>query len=120
MSQRCHGRPSLVRTRWFAASAIAAFKSYHARSPGFGLTGMVIAYQQTGQVEEARRTAEQLIMVRPNFPIDAWLKIQFRRDTVGVEADTDCPARRRASVALSAVLEDRELKHHLLRREMSR
>jgi adenylate cyclase len=68
--------------------AIAAFKSYHARSPGFGLTDMVIAYQQTGQVEEARRTAEQLIMVRPNFTIDAWLKTQFRRDTVGVEADT--------------------------------
>ena len=27
-------------------------------------------------------------MVRPNFTIDAWLKTQFRRDTVGVEADT--------------------------------
>ncbi|THD54044.1 MAG: tetratricopeptide repeat protein [Bradyrhizobium sp.] len=64
--------------------AIAAFKSYHARSPGFGLTDMVIAYQQTGQVQEARRTAEQFIMVRPNFTIDAWLKTQFRRDTVGL------------------------------------
>ncbi|WP_291559667.1 hypothetical protein [Bradyrhizobium sp.] len=45
---------------------------------------MVIAYQQTGQVQEARRTAEQFIMVRPNFTIDAWLKTQFRRDTVGL------------------------------------
>ena len=36
--------------------AIAAFKAYHARNPGFGLTDIVIACQQTGQIEEARRT----------------------------------------------------------------
>src|SRR4029077_1787288 len=29
--------------------AIAAFNAYHARSPGFGLTDIVIAYQETGQ-----------------------------------------------------------------------
>ena len=68
--------------------AIAAFKSYHARSPGFGLTDMVIAYQQTGRHEEAWHTAEQLIVARPNFTIDAWLKTQIRRDTARVEADT--------------------------------
>ncbi|MGZ5872093.1 MAG: adenylate/guanylate cyclase domain-containing protein [Bradyrhizobium sp.] len=68
--------------------AIAAFKAYHARSPGFGLTDMVIAYQQTGRVEEARQTAEQLIVARPNFTIDAWLKTQFRRDRARVEADS--------------------------------
>ena len=33
--------------------AIAAFKAYHARSPGFGLTDIVIAYQETGQTQEA-------------------------------------------------------------------
>ena len=59
----------------------------------------VIAYQQTGRVEEARRTAEQLIAARLNFTIDAWLKTHFRRDMARVEADT-------ASVGLSAVLED--------------
>jgi adenylate cyclase len=69
--------------------AIAAFNAYHARSPGFGLTDIVIAYQETGQPEEARRTAEQLMAARPNFTIVGWLKTQFiRRDTARVEADT--------------------------------
>ena len=68
--------------------AIAAFKAYHARSPGFGLTDLVIIYQEIGQVEEARRTAEQLMAARPNFTIGGWLKTQFiRRDTARVEAD---------------------------------
>jgi adenylate cyclase len=70
--------------------AIAAFKAYHARSPGFGLTDIVIAYQETGQTQEAMRAAEQLLAARPNFTIAAWLKTQFfRRDTARVEADTD-------------------------------
>ncbi len=69
--------------------AIAAFKAYHARSPGFGLTDIVIAYQETGQPEEARRTAEQLMVARPNFTIGGWLKTQFiRRNAARVEADT--------------------------------
>ncbi|HET9415039.1 MAG TPA: adenylate/guanylate cyclase domain-containing protein [Pseudolabrys sp.] len=68
--------------------AIEAFQAYHARNPGFGLTDIVIAYQQTGRSQEARRTAEQLLAARPNFTIAAWLKTQFsRRDTAQVEAD---------------------------------
>ena len=48
----------------------------------------MIAYQETGQPEEARRTAEQFLAARPNFTIAAWLKTQFiRRDTARVEAD---------------------------------
>ena len=70
--------------------AIAAFRSYHARSPGFGLTDLVIIYQDVGQAEQARRTAEQLMAARPNFTIAGWLKTQFiRRDTARVEADTE-------------------------------
>ena len=69
--------------------AIAAFQAYHARNPGFGLTDIVIAYQQTGRPQEARRTAEQLLTARPNFTVAAWLKTQFsRRDAAQVEADT--------------------------------
>ena len=69
--------------------AIAAFKAYHARSPGFGLTDIVIAYQQTGRSEDAQRTAEQLMVARPNFTIAAWLRTQLsRRYTAQVEADT--------------------------------
>jgi adenylate cyclase len=73
-----------------AEQAIEAFKAYHARSPGFGLTDIVIAYQQSGRLEEARRTAEQLLAARPNFTVAAWLKTQFsRRDATQVEADTE-------------------------------
>jgi adenylate cyclase len=68
--------------------AIAAFKAYHARNPGFGLTDLVIIYEQIGQADEARRTAEQLMATRPNFTIGGWLKTQFiRRDAARVEAD---------------------------------
>jgi adenylate cyclase len=68
--------------------AIAAFKAYHARSPGFGLTDLVIIYQQGGQPDEARRTAEHLLAARPDFTIAGWLNTQFiRRDTAQVEAD---------------------------------
>ena len=49
----------------------------------------MIIYQEIGQAEEARRTAEQLMAVRPNFTISGWLKTQFmRRDTAQVEAYT--------------------------------
>ena len=69
--------------------AIAAFKAYHARSAGFGLTDLVIIYQEIGLADEAKRTAEQLMAARPNFTIAGWLKTQFiRRDTARVEADT--------------------------------
>ncbi len=68
--------------------AIEAFQAYHARNPGFGLTDIVIAYQQTGRPEEAMQTAKQLLAARPNFTIAAWLKTQFsHRDTAQVEAD---------------------------------
>ena len=69
--------------------AIAAFRAYHARTPGFGLTDIVIVCQETGQAEEARRAAEQLLVARPNFTIAAWLNTQLsRRDTAQLEADT--------------------------------
>jgi adenylate cyclase len=69
--------------------AIVAFKAYHARNPGFGLTDIVIAYQETGRPEEARRAAEQLMVARPDFTIATWLKTQFlRRDATRVETDT--------------------------------
>ncbi len=68
--------------------AIAAFKAYHARSPGFGLTDLVIIYQESGRADEARRTAEQLMAARPNFTIAGWFKTQFvRRDAARVEVD---------------------------------
>jgi adenylate cyclase len=67
--------------------AIAALKAYDARSPGFGLTDLVIAYQENGQPNEAKQTAKRLLALRPNFTIESWFKTQFRRDTDRVNAD---------------------------------
>jgi adenylate cyclase len=70
--------------------AIVAFQAYDARNPGFGfgLTDLVIAYQENGQPDEARRAAERLLAARRDFTIASWLKTQFRRDTARLEADT--------------------------------
>jgi adenylate cyclase len=67
--------------------AIAALKAYDARSPGFGLTDLVIAYQENGQPNEAKQTAKRLLALRPNFTIESWFKTQFRRDADRVNAD---------------------------------
>ena len=67
--------------------AIAAFKAYNFRSPGFGLIDLVILYQETGQQDEARQTAKCLLEARRDFTITSWLKTQFRRDTERLEAD---------------------------------
>jgi adenylate cyclase len=75
-------------TRGRTDEAIAAFEAYHARNPGFGLTDVVIAYQEKGQPEEAKRTAARLMAARPEFTIAGWRKTQFiRRDAARVEAD---------------------------------
>ena len=49
--------------------AIAAFKTYDVRSPGFGLAEFANIYQQNGQPDEARRTAEPLLAARRDFTI---------------------------------------------------
>ncbi len=67
--------------------AIIAFKAHNARSAGFGLSDLVIIYQQIDRPDEARRMAEQLLSVRRDFTIAAWAKTQFRADTARVEAD---------------------------------
>jgi len=67
--------------------AITAFKAYDARNPGFGLTDLVIAYQQNGQREQAKQTAERLLAARPKFTIASWRNTQFRADTAQLEAD---------------------------------
>jgi adenylate cyclase len=67
--------------------AINAFKAYDARNPGSGLTDLVIAYQENGQPNEAKRTAERLLAARRDFTIASWLRTQFRRDAARLEAD---------------------------------
>ena len=67
--------------------AVAAFKAYNARQPGFGLTDLVIAYQDNDQGDEAKQTAQRLLVARRDFTITSWLKTQFRRDTARLDAD---------------------------------
>jgi adenylate cyclase len=67
--------------------AIAAFKAYGARSPGFGLSDLVIAYQEIDRPDEAKEMARQLLAARRDFTVAAWRKTQFRRDKARLEAD---------------------------------
>ncbi len=71
-----------------AADAIAAFKAYHARHPGFGLTDLVIIYQETGRPDEAERTARDLLSIRRDFTIASWASTQYRADRARLEADS--------------------------------
>ena len=67
--------------------AIAAFEAYNARSPGFGLADLVIAYQENSQPEKSKDAARRLLLARRDFTIAAWLKTQVRRDKARLEAD---------------------------------
>jgi len=71
--------------------AITAFKAYDAQVPGsgFGLTDLVILYQQSGQLDEAKQTAERFLSARPDFTITFWLKTQTIRDAAHLEADVN-------------------------------
>ncbi len=67
--------------------AITTFKAYHTRNAGFGLSDLVIAYQQIDQPEQAKQAAEQLLSLRRDFTIARWANTQFRADTARLEAD---------------------------------
>ena len=67
--------------------AVAAFRAYHARSPGFGLADLVMIEEQAGRIEEARETAAQLIAARPNYTVSSWARTQFRSDSERLAAD---------------------------------
>ncbi len=67
--------------------AIAAFKAFDQRSAGFGLTDLVIAYQQTSRPELARQTAERLLSLRPTFTMEGWRNTQFRSNEALVQSE---------------------------------
>ena len=69
--------------------AIAAFKAFDARAAGFGLTDLVIAYQQTDRPELAKQTAGRLMAARPTFTVAGWLKTQFRKDRAQLEFEAN-------------------------------
>ena len=67
--------------------AITAFEAYNARSPGFGLLDLVIAYRENGQADKADDAAKRLLSARRDFTITSWLKTQFRCDKARLESD---------------------------------
>jgi len=67
--------------------AIAAFKAYGERSPGAGLVDLVLCYQQTGRITEAKAGAQRVLAANPKFTIGNWRKTQFRNDVAQFEAD---------------------------------
>ena len=68
-------------------AAIAAFRAYGERSPGMGLSDLVIAFTQKGDHDQARQTAEELMARRPDFTVETWLNTQFRSDAAILEAE---------------------------------
>jgi adenylate cyclase len=69
------------------AEALTAFRTYHARSPGFGLADIVLIQEQAGQLEAARCTAAELRALRPDFTVSGWQRTQFRADTQQLSCD---------------------------------
>jgi adenylate cyclase len=69
--------------------AIAAFTQYDARSPGFGLADLVIAYHESGRPEQARQAAERLLLLRRQFTVRNWAKTQLRRNPVQLAAEVE-------------------------------
>lgn len=67
--------------------ALAAFYAYHARNPGFGLADIVMIQEQAGQLEDAQRTAAELLAARPEFTISRWKQTQFRIDSEQLARD---------------------------------
>jgi tetratricopeptide (TPR) repeat protein len=66
--------------------ALAAFRSYNARSSGFGLADGDAA--RAGRcLDEARAAARQLLAERPGFTVSAWIRTQMRCDTEQLTAD---------------------------------
>jgi adenylate cyclase len=68
--------------------AAALFRSFHARSPGYGLADIVMIEEQAGRLDDARATAAQLVAARPDFTVTSWLRTQFRVDAGQMQADT--------------------------------
>ena len=67
--------------------SIAAYEAYHERSPGRGVTDLVIIYQELGQPEKAKTWATRLLLAEPKFTISSWTDTQFRKDTSRLEAE---------------------------------
>jgi adenylate cyclase len=67
--------------------AAAAFRAYHAQSPGFGLADLLMIQEQASDIDAAKETAAHLLAARPKFTVGGWLRTQFRSDKEQMERD---------------------------------
>ena len=67
--------------------AIAAFKAYGERSPGFGHADLAILHEQAGRHEEARTEISRHLAARPGATVRSFEAMQFRRNAAQVEDD---------------------------------
>ena len=67
--------------------AIAAFEAYDRTNAGRGVTDLVIIHEQLGDTGTARKWADRLLSVFPDFTIGAWRKTQFRSNQESLERD---------------------------------
>lgn len=56
--------------------ALKVLSDYNRRSPGFGLVDIVLTYAETGDVENAKLRATDLMTARPEFTVDKWAATQ--------------------------------------------
>lgn len=69
------------------APAAAAFREYSQVAEGFGHVDLAIIHAATGELEAARREAENVLTHRPGFTIAAWEKTQLFADPGWLERD---------------------------------
>jgi adenylate cyclase len=67
--------------------ALAAFKDYAERSPGFAHADMAILYQLTGRPDRARAEVALHLAARPGATVGGWKGTQFRRNAAKLEED---------------------------------
>lgn len=67
--------------------AIAAFKAYNERSPGFGLVDLVIVYKQMDRSEDAKSEAARLLAIRPRFTVRAWADTQLLSESAQLQSE---------------------------------
>jgi adenylate cyclase len=69
--------------------ALKSFQAYRARSPGYGLADMTMIHAQAGRTDEAKNSAKELLVARPDFTVASWLATQFRNDLEQLKTDAD-------------------------------
>ena len=67
--------------------AIASFKAYGERSPGFGHADLAIIYEKTGRHDEACAEIAKHLAARPNATVRGFAASQHRKDRSTLDAD---------------------------------